>query len=176
MARKKYFEFIVKDKVQDVGLRLAIGKLVPDELDVRADNLPDASIRVVVRGLEQDVRKFWRNLQRTLLGKAENPGFSRLKDITGMSIDTNRFYHKLQCEQMEKFVDVGLDMKSSMDGMSGKIDKMSGKIDNMSGKIDNMSADIKDMTSTFTDMDAKLDTLPKNMAKEIVKLKKNGFL
>ena len=135
-----------------MGLRLAIGKLVPDELDVRADNLPDGSVRVVVRGLEQDVRKFWRNLQRELLAKAENPGFSQLKDITGTSIDTNRFYHKLQCEQMEKFVDVGLDMKNS--------------VDNMSDEIDNMSSGIN----------SKLDSLPENIAKEIVKLKKNGFL
>lgn len=48
MARKKCFQFIVKDKVQDVGLRLAIAKLIPDELDVRADNLPNGSVRVVV--------------------------------------------------------------------------------------------------------------------------------
>jgi hypothetical protein len=49
---------------------------------------------------------------------------------------------------MEKFVDVGLDMKGSIDGMSGKIDSMN----------------------------YKLDTLPENMAKEMAKLKKNGIL
>jgi len=148
MAEKKCFEFIVKDKVQDVGLRLAIGKLIPDELDVRADNLPDGSVRVVVRGYKHDVMQFWEQLQKHILGKAENPTFSGAEGITTTPIETDRFFHKLQCEQMEKFVGVGLDMKNSID----------------------------DMNSTIRGMGSKLDTLPKNMAKEITKLKKNGLL
>jgi hypothetical protein len=39
---------------------------------------------------------------------------------------------------------------------------MSGKIEGMGSKIDHMSS--------------KLDTLPKDMARELAKLKKNGFL
>ena len=148
MARKKCFEFIVKDKVQDVGLRLAIAKQVPDELDVRTDNLPDGSVRVVVRGQKQDVMRFWEQLQKQVLGEAENPTFSEPQEMAKMPIDTDRFFHKLQCEQMGKFVDVGLHMKNSVDTMSGKIDNMS----------------------------SKLDALPENMAKEIAKLKRNSLL
>lgn len=148
MAAKKCFKFIVKDKVQDVGLRLAIAKLIPDELDVRADNLPNGSVRVVVRGYKQDVMRFWKALQQQVLGKAENPTFSEPAVMTTTPMKTDRFFHKLQCEQMEKFVDVGLEMKKSIDGMS----------------------------STLTSMDSKLDTLPENMAREIVKLRKNDFL
>ena len=148
MGQRKCFEFIVKDTVQNVGLRLAIAKQVPDELDVRTDNLPDGSVRVVVKGQKQDVRKFWEQLQKQVLGKVENPAFSKAKGITTMPIQTDRFFHKLQCEQMEKFVGVGLDMKGSIDGMSGKIDSMS----------------------------SKLDTLPQNMAREMAKLRKNGLL
>jgi len=148
MARKKCFEFIVKDKVQDVGLRLAIAKQVPDELDVRTDNLPDGSVRVVVRGQKQDVMRFWEQLQKQVLGEAENPTFSEPQEMAKMPIDTDRFFHKLQCEQMGKFVDVGLHMKNSVDTMSGKID----------------------------DMSSKLDVLPENMAKEIAKLKRNSLL
>lgn len=148
MARKKCFEFIVKDKVQDVGLRLAIAKQVPDELDVRTDNLPDGSVRVVVRGQKQDVMRFWEQLQKQVLGEAENPTFSEPQEMAKMPIDTDRFFHKLQCEQMGKFVDVGLQMKNSVDTMSGKIDNMS----------------------------SKLDALPENMAKEIAKLKRNSLL
>jgi peptidoglycan hydrolase CwlO-like protein len=70
---------------------------------------------------------------------------------------------------MEKFVDVGLDMKGSIDSMSGKIDGMGSKIDSMSGKIEGMGSKIDHMSS-------KLDTLPKDMARELAKLKKNGFL
>lgn len=183
MAEKKCFEFIVKDNVQSVGLRLAIAKLVPDELDVRADNLPGSSVRVVVRGRKRDVIKFWEELQKQVLSKAKNPNFSEGQAAAKTPIDTDRFFHKLQCEQMEKFVDVGLAMKNSIDGMggkidgvSGKIDGMSGKIDHMSGNIDNMNSSIQGMSSKLDSIDTKLDTLPKNMAKEIVNLKKSGFL
>jgi acylphosphatase len=155
MSEPKCFEFIVKNNVQGVGLRLAIAKQIPDELDVRTDNLPDGSVRVVVKGEKRDVKKFWEQLQKQVLGKAENPTFSQPEGIVEMPIETDRFFHKLQCEQMEKFVDVGLDMKGSIDSMSGKIDGMGSKIDHMSSK---------------------LDTLPEDMARELVKLKKNGFL
>jgi acylphosphatase len=147
MGQRKCFEFIVKDTMQNVGLRLAIAKLIPDELDVRADNLPDGSVRVVVRGYKGDVIRFWEELQKHVLGKVENPAFSKAEGITTMPIQTDRFFHKLQCEQMEKFVGVGLDMKGSIDGMSGKIDSMS----------------------------SKLDTLPQNIAREIAKFRKNGL-
>ena len=166
MAMKKCYQFIVKDEVQGVGLRLAIAKLISDELDVRADNLADGSVRVIVRGYKRDVMRFWEELRKHILGKAENPAFSGPAGITPMPIQTDRFFHKLQCEQMEKFVDVGMEMKSSIDEMSGKIDLMSGKIDNMSSGIN----------SKLDSIDSKFDTLPRNMAKEIVKLKKNGFI
>lgn len=162
MPAKKCYQFIVKDKVQDVGLRLAIAKLIPDELDVRVDNLPDGSVRVIVRGYKQDVMEFWEQLQKYVLGKANNPTFSTPEGLMTTSVGTDRFFHKLQCAQMGKFVDVGLEMKSSIDAMSSK--------------IDNMGDDIKGMSSTLNSMDCKLDTLPENMAKEIVRLKKDGFL
>jgi len=148
MGQRKCFEFIVKDTVQNVGLRLAIAKQIPDELDVRTDNLPDGSVGVVLKGQKQDVKKFWEQLQKQVLGKAQNPTFSQPKEIVEMPIEIDRFFHKLQCEQMEKFVGVCLDMKGSIDGMSGKIDSMS----------------------------SKLDTLPQNMAREIAKFRKNGLL
>jgi acylphosphatase len=155
MEQRKCFAFTVKNKVQNVGLRLDIAKLIPDELDVRTDNMPDGSVRVVVKGYKKEVMEFWERLQKQVLDKAENPTFSQPAGMAEMSIETDRFFHKLQCEQMEEFVDVGLDMKGSIDSMSGKIDNMSSKIDHMSSK---------------------LDTLPENMAKELAKLKKNGLL
>ncbi len=92
--------------------------------------------------------RFWEQLQKQVLGEAENPTFSEPQEMAKMPIDTDRFFHKLQCEQMGKFVDVGLHMKNSVDTMSGKIDNMS----------------------------SKLDALPENMAKEIAKLKRNSLL
>jgi acylphosphatase/uncharacterized protein YoxC len=204
MEQRKCFEFTVKNKVQNVGLRLAIAKLIPDELDVRTDNMPDGSVRVVVKGYKKEVMEFWERLQKQVLGKAENPTFSQPAEMAEMSIETDRFFHKLQCEQMEKFVDVGLDMKSSIDGMSAKIggmdgkfdgmtnkidgmsgkidgmsskiDGMSSKVDNMSGKINHMSDKIDNMSSKIDHMSSRLDTLPQNMASELAKLKKKGLL
>jgi acylphosphatase len=138
-------------------------------MDVRTDNMPDGSIRVVVRGRKQEVMEFWERLQKQVLGKAENPTFSQPAGIAEMSIESDRFFHKLQCEQMGKFVNVGLDMKGSIDSMSSKIDHMSGTIDNMSSKVDHMSTNVSHMST-------KLDTLPENMAKELAKLKKKGLL
>ena len=43
------------------------------------------------------------------LGRAENYIFSELKQLDEagrMKINTIRFFHKLKCEQLEKFVDV----------------------------------------------------------------------
>lgn len=119
--QRRCFEFTVKDKVHDVGLRLVIAKQVPDELDIRTDNLPDGSVRVVIRGQEQEVRGFWEELQKQILGKAENPTFSEPREIVEIPIDTNRFFHKLECEQLGKFVDVGLSMKGSIDKLPEKI-------------------------------------------------------
>jgi len=166
---RKCFGFIVKDTVQNVGLRLAIAKQVPDELDVRTDNLPDGSVRVVVKGQKQDVRKFWEQLQKQVLGKAENPTFSQPKEIVEMPIEIDRFFHKLQCEQMEKFVDVGLDMKTSIDEMSYKIGGMDCKLDGVNFRLDGVN-------STLSSMNSKLDTLPENIAMEMAKLRKNGLL
>ena len=157
----KYFQFIVKDKVQDVGFRLAIAKLLPDSLDVRVDNLEDGSVRVVLRGEEKEVREFYERLKRGTLGKSVNPEFVNLTQVEGDGISTDRFFHKLQCEQMEKFVDVGFEMKGSMDGMKGSMDEMKGSMVEMKGSVDEMSKDIK--------------SLPENLAKELVELKKKGL-
>jgi peptidoglycan hydrolase CwlO-like protein/acylphosphatase len=166
--------------------------------------MPDGSVRVVVKGYKKEVMEFWERLQKQLLGKAENPTFSQPAEMAEMPIETDRFFHKLQCEQMEKFVDVGLCLKGSIDsmsakiggmdgkidgmankidGMSGKIDGMSSTIDHMSGKIDNMSSKIDGMgnkidgmSGNIDHMSSKLDTLPGDIAKELAKLKKNGLL
>lgn len=113
MLEKKHFQFDVKDKVQDVGLRLAIAKQIPDELDARTDNLPDG-VRVTIKGQADEVKKFWESLQKQTLGKAENPTFTEPREVAEIPIDTNRFFHKLQCEQLGKFVDVGLEMRDAI--------------------------------------------------------------
>jgi len=128
MPGERCFEFIVKDKIQDMGLRLAIAKQVPDEFNIRTDNLSDGSVRIIVRGEEQEVRKFWEELQKQLLGKTENPMFSEPKEIIPAMVDTNRFFHKLECEQLGKFVDVGLEMKDSIVDMKNEIKALPEKI------------------------------------------------
>ena len=116
--------------------------------------MPDGRVRVIVRGYKKDVIQFWKRLQQEVLGKADNPSFSQPADVFENSVETDRFFHKLQCEQLEKFVHVGLEMKDSFTGMKTEITSMGSEIATMSSKIDN---------------------LPKNMAKEIVKLKKDGY-
>lgn len=70
MGERRCFQFIVKD-IEDLGLRLAIAKLISDELDVRTDNLSDGSVRVALKGQKQDVKKFWKALKMQVLRKAE---------------------------------------------------------------------------------------------------------
>jgi uncharacterized coiled-coil DUF342 family protein len=119
--------------------------------------MPDGSVRVVVKGYKKEVMEFWKRLQKQLLGKAENPTFSQPAEMAEMSIETDRFFHKLQREQMEKFVDVGLDMKGSIDSMSAKIGGMDGKFDGMSSTIDGMSSKIDGMGNKIDGMSGKID-------------------
>lgn len=139
---KEIFEFIIENEVTDVGLRLDIAGRVPDELDIRIDNLSAHKVKVYLRGKEEGVERFYRHLKRQKkLGDAKNYTVSELKPVEAgcISVNTDRFFHKLQCEQMGKFVEVGKDLGE---------------------KIDN----------GFENMSKKLDELPKNLAKELNKI------
>ncbi len=106
------FYFTVEDTVTNVGLRLAIASVVPDELGIRVDNISDHKVRVYLQGDEKAIKTFYDCIKkREKLGKAKNFTISGLNPINEeqgcFSIDSNRFFHKLECEQMGKFVDVG---------------------------------------------------------------------
>lgn len=136
------FYFYIENKVTDVGLRLSIAQDVPDELDVRVDNIADNKVVVYLKGNTESVKKFYNRLKTKQLGKAEKYTFSDLKPVESVgcfNINTDRFYHKLQCEQLGKFVEVGI----------------------------KMGEDIHKMTNRMEELTKKMDTLPKNMAKEL---------
>ncbi|MEA3254363.1 MAG: acylphosphatase [Candidatus Altiarchaeota archaeon] len=116
------FYFHIEDTVTNVGLRLALAGIIPDELKLRVDNLSEHKVRVYLQGNEEAINNFHNHIkERKTLGKAKNFTISELKPINEeqgcFSIDTNRFFHKLECEQMGKFVDVGLDIQKEMKRM-----------------------------------------------------------
>jgi hypothetical protein len=126
------FFFEIENKVTDVGLRLAIGQEVPDELEIRIDNLSSSKVRVFLKGNETAVKKFYSLLQTKKLGHAEKFTFSKIQPVTTVgcfSVNTDRFFHKLQCEQLGKFVDTGIEMQKDIKAMTKSIDKLTLAID-----------------------------------------------
>lgn len=142
---KEVFEFTIEDTVTDVGLRLAIASRVPDEIDIRVDNVAEHKVRVYLKGYKESVESFYKYLRKQKLGEAKNHIFSELKPLEAgcIEINTDRFFHKLQCEQLGKFVDVGT---AGFEGLGNKVDNLGGKIDSLGDK---------------------LDTLPERIAKEL---------
>ena len=132
---KEIFGFMIKNKVTDVGFRLAIASRVPDELDIRVDNITKNKVRVYLKGDKESVERFYKYLKKQKLGKAEGYVFSELKSIDAvgcMEVSTDRFFHKLQCEQLGKFVEVGT---TGFEGLGEKIDTLGKKFDNLPKEI-----------------------------------------
>ena len=114
------FEFKIrnKEKIQGVGLRFKIAQRIPDDLDGRADNVGDF-VRVRLKGDERRIKDFYNELKKDIAG---NPiEFTELTPIPDITIKTDRFYNRLQCEQMGKFVDVGVNMSKDMKEMSNEM-------------------------------------------------------
>lgn len=81
---------------------------------------------MTLRGKEEEVKKFYNKLKDDLAG---NPiTFLPLNPISDIEISTDRFYHRLQCEQMGKFVDVGFSMKKSIDSLPENMAKVLAKL------------------------------------------------
>ena len=124
---KGCFEFKIKDKekIHGVGFRLKIAERIPDDLDGRVEN-ENGFVKVTLQGEEKRVKKFYNKLKRELGG---NPiVFLELKSIPDTLIRTDRFFHKLECEQMGKFVDVGLEMRDAIKEMKDAIIELPEKI------------------------------------------------
>jgi|GEM_PF-6810840 len=115
------YYFYIENKVTDVGLRLNIAKNLPDELDIRIENITKHKVRVYLKGNKEAVERFYNHIKKKKkLGKAKDYSISELKLIKEpgcVSIDTNRFFHKLECEQLGKFVDVGIEMRDEIKEM-----------------------------------------------------------
>ncbi len=119
---KGYFEFKIKDKekIRDVGFRLKIAERIPDDLEARVEN-ENGFVKVTLQGEEKRVGEFYNKLKGELSG---NPiVFLELKSIPDTIIRTERFFHKLECEQLGKFVDVGLEMRDAIKELPDKIAK-----------------------------------------------------
>jgi acylphosphatase len=121
------FYFDIENKVTGVGLRLSIAKEVPDELEIRIDNLADNKVRVYLKGNKDASDKFYARLKTNKLGQAEQYHFSEMKAIDKagcFGVSTDRFFHKLQCEQLGKFVEVGVSMQTDISSMKTSIDNL----------------------------------------------------
>jgi len=166
-ALEGIFQFSIENKVVDVGLRLAIAQEVPDELEIRVDNVTENSVMVYLKGNETAVKKFYDCLKTKKLGKADKYNFSELKplEIPGcFNIRSDRFYHKLQCEQMGKFVDAAIDMK-------GEMHNMGTEMHGMGTEMRDMRTEMRDgfggLTAELKNLNQKLDDLPERIAEKL---------
>ena len=128
------FYFDIENKVTDVGSRLSIAKEVPDELEIRIDNLADNTVRVYLKGNKAAVDRFYERLKTKKLGHAQHHHFSEIKPIDKagcFGVSTDRFFHKLQCEQLGKFVEVGTAMQTDVASMKTSIDNLTLAINNL---------------------------------------------
>ncbi len=128
------FYFEIENKVTDVGLRRAITKEVPDELEIRIDNLTDSKVRVFLKGKEAAIKKFYSLLKTKKLGHSEKYTFSEIQPVTAagcFNVNTDRFFHKLQCEQLGKFVETGIGMQTDIRYMKQSIDNLTKSIDSL---------------------------------------------
>jgi acylphosphatase len=140
------FYFELENKVTDVGLRLSIAKEVPDELEIRIDNLADNKVRVFLKGNKTAVERFYELLKTRKLGQAQHYRFSEVKTIdkTGcFGVSTDRFFHKLQCEQLGKFVEVGTCMQTNMESMDTSVKSMQTGIKSVKESIDKLTQTIE---------------------------------
>jgi acylphosphatase len=143
---KPFYQFTIENTVVDVGLRLAVAEAVPDELDVRVDNVSDRKVKVYASGKKESVERFYKNLKTKKLGLAKNYTFSEIKPVEAagcMTINTERFFHKLQCEQLGKFVEIGQTGFNNLDD----------RLENVNNELEKIST--------------KLEELPKALAKEL---------
>jgi hypothetical protein len=134
----RLYHFSLSDGVIDVGTRLDLVKHLPSELDIRADNnVDDSEVDVYLSGNENSIRGYYDLLQHQKLGRARDYRFSGLSESKECPpLDSNRFFHKLECEQLGKFVDVGLGMQSDMKAMSYKMNELT----NISSKLGELTA------------------------------------
>jgi hypothetical protein len=124
---KCIYQFDIEDGT-NVGLRLAVSQYLPDELELRIDNLGGNKARIYLKGEEKTVKEFYELLKTQQLGEAKNPRFTAL--ITSgpnVSVSSDRFFHKLQSEQLGKFVSAGLGMSSNIAGMNAVISGLNKK-------------------------------------------------
>jgi len=169
---KEIFEFTIENKVTDVGLRLAVASRVPDELDIRADNITENKVKIYLKGSKESIERFYSQLKEQKLGDAEDYTFSELKLVEPagcMGVNTDRFFHKLQCEQLGKFVEVGTagfrELGDKIDGMG---DNLGSKIDGLGERMDSGFDGLGNkIDEGFGNMSNKLDDLPKEIAKEL---------
>lgn len=123
----------------DVGLRLAIAQEVPDELEIRIDNIAENIVRVFLKGTKTSVDKFYKHLQKVKLGNAEHYTFSEVKPVTEagcFQVSSDRFFHKLQCEQLGKFVVVGMLMQQDISSMKTSVDNLTSAIQKLTETLD----------------------------------------
>jgi len=140
------FYFDIENKVTDVGLRLSIAKEVPDELEIRIDNLADNIVRVYLKGNKAAVDRFYDHLKTKKLGHAEHYRFSEIKPIDKagcFGVSTDRFFHKLQCEQLGKFVETGTSMQANMKSMDTSVKSMQTDIRSVKESIDKLTQTIE---------------------------------
>ena len=75
------------------------------------------------------------------LGHAEKYTFSELQPVTAVgcfSVNNDRFFHKLQCEQLGKFVETGMYMQVNIKSMDKNVKDMKESLDNLTKAVESL--------------------------------------
>jgi hypothetical protein len=123
----KNYKFRVENHVIGAGTRVAIAKELPDNVDLRLENVVDERgehVVVHVKGEESDVEDYRNKVEylkkANKLGKAADYEITRIEEDTIQNIDTERTFNKLECEQMSTFVDTSIELRdTTKNGFAG---------------------------------------------------------
>ncbi len=158
----------VTGKVHDVGYRLHLlnhaDSLLIDHFDARnvIANGKEALI-VLVEGNEEQIREFVDFVKSSKPDKAIVEDI-RIEEFTGTIRTVDSYRNSLMLEQLNKIVQVGLNMLEKQDKTIEKIDEtksyLGEKIDNVSEKIDLLRSDLKSyMDSRFDRIEREIERI-----------------
>jgi len=183
----------ITNHVQDVGVRSIITATLIEKGIKKAiienDDEDPKKVIVIVDEEQETLDRIRKSLDRELRNKDEFPQLSEeftmseweevnenppsIPDISPYVSDA------LQLRQMSKFVGVGLKLAGKMEQTNSTMDKNMKSIDasmqSMSSNTDKMNTKL-DKLDKLDSVEGSINKLPENIAKELVKLKKDGVL
>ena len=152
---------IITGKVHDVGYRPFLLDLADSLLIERFDarNVViegKQAVVVLIEGNEEQVKQFVELVKES---KPENAVVEEIKveDYDGFVRTIDSYKNSLMINQLNKIVQVGLQMLKKQDETIKEIKVVGTKIDNVSKKIDNLGKKIDDLSNKMDNLGEKID-------------------